>query len=87
MQERILYSLLAFLFLCLPVIAEDHEGVACNKSTGECYNAEVSLEDGVVVINFSETDSLILELDDDYPNDLTAYDETKDIYYDIEILD
>jgi len=87
MFKSFLYSIIIVLICCYPVNAEEYDARACNHDTGDCYDAEVSLSDKVVIVNFSDNKSVELELDDDYPDDLTAYDENKKIYYDIELIE
>ncbi len=79
MLKSFLYSIIILLIYCYPVNAQEYDARACNHSTGECYDAEVNLNDQVVIINLSDTDFTELELDNDYPEDLTAYDENKKI--------
>jgi hypothetical protein len=79
--------LITFLFLSVtPVSAETILAEACNHNTGDCYRAEVDSDERVVTIELSDNNQIILEFNNDYPDDLTAYDEKNQVYYDIEIL-
>lgn len=78
--------ILSLLFFCLPSLADQHNGIACNHNTGECYDADVEPDFGYVTIYFKDSKVKTLDLDDDYPDDPVAYDKEGKVYYDIEVL-
>lgn len=70
----------------LPCSAEQHNSIACNHKTGDCFDADAVLDFGYVTIYFKDGKTKTLDIDDDYPDDLTAYDKEERVYYDIEFI-
>lgn len=86
MLKKLICLIITLCFSCYPVLAQDHDAVACNHNTGDCYDADIDLDFGVITVYLDDTNYKTLEVDSDNPDDITAYDKDSDIYYDIEIV-
>jgi hypothetical protein len=86
MLRVFIYTILCLTIICLPAMADQPNAMACNHNTGECFDADADLDFGIVTIYFKDSSKKTLEIDDDYPDDLTAYDDKDKIYYDLDIL-
>lgn len=86
MNRLFIYLLFILLASFNQASAQYYDAEACNHDTGDCYSAEVDIDSGTVTIELSSENNLILELEDEYSNDITAYDSNNNVYYDIEIF-
>jgi hypothetical protein len=85
-MNKALYILLGLCLTCLPVSAELYDAIACNHSTGSCYDAEADTGYETVTIYLTRDNYLTLDLEYYSPDDISAYDSDNKVYYDIELL-
>ena len=96
MGKKLILPIILLATCCTPCFSRDngvayssdevYDAEACNHNTGECYNAEVDLKQNIITISLNDSQSLVLELEYDKYDEVTAYDDKNQLYYDIEIF-